>query len=200
MTVAKLNTDFIAISSGEITVFNYDGVTREYRSSSVEYLAAGVGIPANSCTDMPGKPENGFAVCRTADFTAWEYVIDHRGKTVYSTETGEAITVSTLGDYPERTTTQQPTTPYDLWNGSDWATDVEAQHAAQAEEAEQQKASLLAEAQVKISFWQTELQLGLISDEDKALLIAWLKYMKIVQSIDASKAPGIEWPPVPDMT
>lgn len=37
MSEAKLNSNFIAIVAGDITVFNYDGETREYLSSSVEY-------------------------------------------------------------------------------------------------------------------------------------------------------------------
>ncbi|AYD79767.1 prophage tail fiber assembly protein homolog TfaE [Klebsiella variicola] len=198
MSEAKLNSNFIAIVAGDITVFNYDGETREYLSSSVEYLAVGVGIPANSCTDAPGESKEDFTICRSADFTAWEYVADHRGETVYSTETGEAVIISAPGDYPDDTTTLAPPTPYDTWNGSEWVTDTKAQHAADVEAAEQQKAALLAEAQTTISLWQTELQLGIISDEDKASLIAWMKYIKAVQAVDTSKAPDITWPDKPE--
>ncbi|HFW3712506.1 TPA: tail fiber assembly protein [Salmonella enterica subsp. enterica serovar 6,7:y:-] len=198
MTQAKLNSDLIATVAGDITVFNYDGETREYLSSSVEYLLVGVGIPANSCTDAPGESKEGSAICRTADFTAWEYVADHRGETVYSTETGDAMMISVPGDYPDGTTTLAPATPYDTWNGSEWVTDNEAQHTAGVEAAEQQKAALLAEAQTTISLWQTELQLGIISDEDKASLIAWMKYIKAVQVIDTSKGPDITWPDKPE--
>lgn len=198
MSEAKLNSNFIAIVAGDITVFNYDGETREYLSSSVEYLAVGVGIPANSCTDAPGESKEDFTICRSADFTAWEYVADHRGETVYSTETGEAVIISAPGDYPDDTTTLAPPTPYDTWNGSEWVTDTKAQHAADVEAAEQQKAALLAEAQTTISLWQTELQLGIISDEDKASLIAWMKYIKAVQVVDTSKAPDITWPDKPE--
>lgn len=198
MTQAKLNSEFVATVAGEITVYNYDGETREYLSSSVEYLAVGVGLPANSCTDEPGESKEGFAICRTADFTAWEYVADHRGETVYSTETGYAMMVSLPGDYPEGTTTLAPATPYDTWNGSEWVTDTEAQHAADVEAAEQQKVALLLEAQATISLWQTELQLGIISDEDKASLIAWMNYIKAVQAVDTSKAPDITWPDKPE--
>lgn len=53
MTHAELNNDQIATVAGNVTVYNYDGETREYLSSSVEYLAVGVGIPANSCIDEP---------------------------------------------------------------------------------------------------------------------------------------------------
>jgi hypothetical protein len=55
MVKAELNQDMIATVAGEIPVYNYDGETREYLSSSVEYLAVGVGIPANSCIDAPGE-------------------------------------------------------------------------------------------------------------------------------------------------
>ncbi|EAY4269736.1 tail fiber assembly protein [Escherichia coli] len=198
MVKAKMNDEQIATAAGDVTVFNYDGETREYLSSSVEYLPEGVGIPANSCMDAPGESKEGFAICRTADFTTWEYVADHRGETVYSTETGESVIVSLPGDYPEGTTTLAPATPYDRWNGSEWVTDTEAQHAADVEAAEQQKAALLLEAQATISLWQTELQLGIISDEDKASLIAWMNYIKAVQAVDTSKAPDITWPDKPE--
>ncbi|HDD9446311.1 TPA: tail fiber assembly protein [Escherichia coli] len=198
MAQAKLNNELIATEAGDITVFNYDDETREYLSSSVEYLAVGVGIPASSCTDAPGESKEGFAICRTADFTAWEYVADHRGETVYSTETGEPESVSLPGDYPEGTTTLAPATPYDKWDGSKWVTDTEAQQAADVEVAERQKAALLLEAQATIGIWQTELQLGIISDEDKASLIAWMNYIKAVQAVDTSKAPDITWPDKPE--
>ncbi|HCD9774105.1 tail fiber assembly protein [Enterobacter hormaechei] len=197
MTQAKLNSEFIATVAGDITVFNFEGETREYLSSSVEYLAVGVGIPANSCTDAPGESKEGLAICRTADFTAWEYVADHRGETVYSTETGEPEIVSLPGDYPEGTTTLAPATPYDKWDGSEWITDTEAQHVADVEAAEQQKAVLLLEAQATISLWQTELQLGIISDGDKASLISWLSYIKALQTVDTDAASDINWPVSP---
>lgn len=198
MAEAKLNSELIATVAGDITVFNYDGETREYLSSSVEYLAVGVGLPANSCTDAPGGNKEGFAICRTADLTAWDYVADHRGEIVYSTETGEAVPITAPGDYPENTTTLEPATPYDTWNGSEWVTDTEAQHTVEVAAAEQQKAALLLEAQATISLWQTELQLGIISDEDKASLIAWMNYIKAVQAVDTSAAPDINWPEKPE--
>ena len=42
MDEAQLNHELIATIAGNITVFNFDGETREYLSSSVEYLAVGV--------------------------------------------------------------------------------------------------------------------------------------------------------------
>ncbi|UDV31499.1 tail fiber assembly protein [Enterobacter cloacae] len=198
MTQAELNSELIATVAGDITVFNYEGETREYLSSSVEYLAVGVGLPANSCTDAPGESKEGFAICRAADLSTWEYVDDHRGETVYSTETGESVLVSLPGDYPESTTTLAPSTPYDTWNGSEWVTDTEAQHTAEVVAAMSHKSRLLAEAQTIIALWQTELQLGIISDEDKSSLISWVNYIKALQAVDISTAPVITWPVLPE--
>ena len=70
-------------------------------------------------------------------------------------------------------------------------------HEEEVKAADQQKEALLTEAQETISFWQTELQLGIISDDDKASLIAWMQYIKAVQAVDTSKAPDITWPTPP---
>ncbi|HBD1051973.1 TPA: tail fiber assembly protein [Escherichia coli] len=64
--------------------------------------------------------------------------------------------------------------------------------------AEQQKAQKLSDAQSKISLWQTELQLGIISDEDKANLIDWINYIKQLQVMDTSLAPNVDWPVEPN--
>ncbi|HAV8470759.1 TPA: tail fiber assembly protein, partial [Escherichia coli] len=47
--------------------------------------------------------------------------------------------------------------------------------------------------------WQTELQLGIISDDDKASLINWLSYIKDIQAVDTSSAPDINWPESPEV-
>lgn len=194
----SLDENGFATEAGFITVYSYDGETREYLSSSVEYLPFGVGVPANSCVDAPISKKDGFAVCRKADLTGWEYVADHRGETVYSTETGEPVAVSQLGEYPEGTTTKAPSTQFDKWNGTDWVTDSEEQNAANVAAAEQQKTNLLNAANSKISLWQTELQLGIISDEDKESLIAWIGYIKAVKVTDTSTAPDVIWPELPE--
>ena len=86
MDNAVLNSEFIATKAGNITVYNYDGETREYISASTEYLAVGVGIPAYSCLDAPGTYKAGYTICRSVDLNSWEYVPDHRGEIVYNTE------------------------------------------------------------------------------------------------------------------
>ncbi|WP_275262262.1 tail fiber assembly protein [Citrobacter braakii] len=198
MAKATLNKNGIATKSGDITVYNFDDKTREYLSASVEFLAVGVGIPACSCTDAPIDAKDGFAVCRAASLDGWEYVTDHRGETVYDKQTGQPVDVTGLGDYPASVTTIKPLTPYDRWNGSEWVTDADAQKDGQVAAAEQKKNALLAEAQNTISLWQTALQLGIISDDDKASLISWMNYIKAVQAVKTESSQDIEWPVKPE--
>lgn len=199
MAQAKLNNEFIATVAGNITVFNYDGETREYLSSSVEYLAVGVGLPANSCTDKPSESKVDFAICRTADLSAWEYVADRRGEIVYSTETGEAVAITALGDYPGGTTTLAPITPYDKWNGSEWETDTKALHEAVVTEAEQTKTALLAEATAIIAPLADAQAGGYIDDADLPRLAEWQRYRYQLTKVDTSTAPNINLPPKPEV-
>ncbi|EJK5917512.1 tail fiber assembly protein [Escherichia coli] len=199
MSKAELNQELIATVAGSVTVFNYDGGTREYLSSSIEFLPVGVGIPANSCIDVPGKIKKGFAICRATGGNVWEYVADHRGETVYSTKTGEQIAITVPGEYPEDTTTLAPVTPYDKWDGSQWVTDSEAQHAADVAEAEQQKTALLAEATVFIAPLADAAAGGYIDDADKPKLAAWQRYRYELTKVDTSTAPGITFPPKPEV-
>lgn len=194
MSKAQLNQNLIATIPGNITVFNFYGDTREYLSSSVEYLAVGVGLPANSCTSAPLDIKDGFVVCRTADLSEWEYVADHRGETVYSVVAGTALMIDRPGDYPAHTTPLKPATPYDQWDGERWVTDESAEKEAAVQAAEKQQAALISEANGITQAWQTQLHLGIITEADKASLTAWMKYVQAVQAVDSSKAPDIAWP------
>ncbi|EQA9490457.1 tail fiber assembly protein [Enterobacter hormaechei] len=198
MTKAELNQDMIATVAGEITVYNFDGETREYLSSTVEYLAVGVGIPANSCIDAPGENNGGFAICRTADLSSWEYITDHRGQTVYSTETRQQVEVTALGSYPEGTTPNAPTSPYDKWNGEKWVTDSAAKHEGDISDAEQHRQMLLAHVDELSSDWRVELMLGDISEENKKKLSSWMAYKTAVKAVDVTTAPDINWPAQPE--
>ncbi|ECE9830050.1 TPA: tail fiber assembly protein [Salmonella enterica subsp. enterica serovar Montevideo] len=199
MSQAELNSELIAIVAGEITVFNFDGETREYLSESVEILSVGVGIPANSCIDAPGNKKEGFVICRTANFTAWEYVMDHRGETVYSTETGETDVISMLGDYPEKTTIIAPVTPYDTWDGNKWVTDANAQHLADVASAEADKQSRIDKANDYINSkqWPGKAAIGRLKVDELAHYNLWLDYLDALEAVDTSSAPDIKWPTPP---
>nr|WP_042098028.1 tail fiber assembly protein [Escherichia coli] len=199
MDYAVLNNEFIATQAGNITVYNYDGETREYIFTSTEYLAVGVGIPACSCLDAPGSYKTGYAICRSADFNSWEYVPDHRGEIVFSTETGESKEIKAPGDYPENTTTIAPLSPYDKWDGEKWVTDTEAQYGAAIEAAEAQRQSLIDAAMASISLIQLKLQAGRqLTQAEITRLNAVLDYIDTVTATDTSTAPNVIWPELPE--
>lgn len=186
-----------AIMAGEIVVFNYDGVTREYLSQSTEYLAVGVGIPANSCTDKPLAEKNSYVVCRNTQLTGWEYLPDHRGETVWNVKTGEAIEITAPGDYPVDTTIYAPSTPYDKWNGECWVTDEAAQKAAEIAEANATKAVLMKNASEHIEPLQDAIELGMATGEEKSRYDAWREYRVMLTRVDTNTAPIITWPVKP---
>ncbi|EIF6241810.1 tail fiber assembly protein [Escherichia coli] len=199
MDYAVLNNEFIATQAGNITVYNYDGETREYIFTSTEYLAVGVGIPACSCLDAPGTHKAGYAICRSVDLNSWEYVPDHRGEVVYSTETGDTKEIAVPGDYPENTTTIAPLTPYDEWDGEKWVTDTEAQHSAAVGAAEAQRQSLIDTAMASISLIQLKLQAGRkLTQTENTRLNAVLDYIDAVTATDTSTAPDVIWPELPE--
>ncbi|HCP6280498.1 TPA: tail fiber assembly protein [Escherichia coli] len=199
MDNAVLNRELIATKAGNITVYNYDGETREYISTSTEYLALGVGIPACSCLDAPGIHKAGYAICRSVDLNSWEYVPDHRGEIVYITETGGSKEITVPGDYPEKTTTIAPLTPYDKWDGEKWVTDTEAQHRAAVDMAETQRQSLIDAAMVSISLIQLKLQAGRkLTQAENTRLNAVLDYTDAVMATDTSTAPDVIWPVPPE--
>lgn len=182
----------LATEPGEIRCYYYDAMMFEYMGWSDEYINIGVSMPGDSTDIDPGNEVAG----RVAVFQNGGWVLneDHRGETVYSTSDASASTVDYIGPIKDGYTSITPSGPYQKWDGKKWVTDTDAQHDADVKAADKQKAALLSEAQGTISFWQTELQLGIISDEDKASLIAWMNYIKALQAIDTSKAPDINWP------
>lgn len=72
-----------------------------------------------------------------------------------------------------------------------------------AEKAETQRQRLLEDANELIAGWVTDLQLGIISDDEKENLIQWRQYIKLLQGLDFSLLENeqdfnaIEWPELP---
>lgn len=163
-----LDGEGLAEDSGVITVYSYDSDTGLFTGASDEFLAQGVGIPANSTTTSPPVGKSG-KVCVFTEGT-WVQVDDHRGETFYSTATREPVEITQPGEYPEGTTPLKPATAFDVWSGKAWNTDKKAQQAAAVNDAEAEKASLITEANNVTQAWQTQLLLGIITDADKTTL------------------------------
>lgn len=192
--MAKLtfDKDGLAKVSGTLTVYSYDAKTGEYNGTNEEYLASGVGIPANACTVAPPVAEAGnVAVFANG---SWMVIEDHRGETVYSTTNGRPQLVNLTGDYPAGTTTLTPATDFDKWDGEKWVTDTDEQQAEAVQAAESEKVARISEANSITQIWQTQLRLEMITDMDKAKLILWMKYAKAVQDVDTVNLTEVVWP------
>lgn len=66
------------------------------------------------------------------------------------------------------------------------------------EQSELYKRMLIAEANQQTQLWQTQLALGIITDEDRIILTKWMLYVQKVQAVDTSAAPDIIWPEKPE--
>ncbi|CAK6489207.1 Prophage tail fiber assembly protein TfaE [Pantoea sp. Nvir] len=195
MAKAVLDKNGLAKSAGTLTIYNFDALSGEFIGSSDEFLAQGVGLPANACVTVPPATKTGHTAVYRDD--EWQVVADHRGETVYSIADGSKIVISELGDYPEETTAIAPVTDWDRWDGEKWVTDADAKQAAAVNSAAREKSVLISEANDITQAWQTQLLLGIITDADKVSLTAWMKYIQAVQAVDISAAPDIIWPKKP---
>lgn len=195
MSEVIFDADGHATQAGYVRVYHFAG-NGECLGWSDEYINIGVGLPGSSTMIPPGEPITGMV--SVFNGTTWDKQEDHRGQTVYSIADRHAVLVDYIGAIKDGYVGAEPATQFDKWDGTGWVTDSDEQHAANVDAAERQKANLLNAANSKIRLWQTELQLGIISDDDKASLIAWIGYIKAVTATDTSTAPDIEWPVTPE--
>lgn len=196
MAKVTLDKNGLAKSAGTVTVYNFNAVSGEFTGSSDEFLAQGVGLPGNACITAPPATEAGrVALYRDG---SWLAVADHRGETVYSLTDGAAILIDAPGDYPADTTPLKPATAWDKWDGEKWVTDTDAQQAEAMSDAGKKKSALISEANVNTQAWQTQLLLGIITEEDKATLTTWMKYIQEVQAVNVTNTPDIIWPQKPE--
>lgn len=195
--LTTFNSTGLAESAGNVTVFNYDPLSGEYEGESDEYLAEGVGIPANSTLIVPPDEETGKA--RVFSDGAWALVSDHRGEQVYHTADGSVVTISQLGEYPEGTTVEAPGTVYDKWDGAKWVTDADAQKAAEVSAAESKRNLLISLANdfMNSKQWPGKAAMGRLTDTEKSLYNTWLDYLDALNAVDTTTAPDITWPQTP---
>lgn len=189
----------LAQVAGTVTVFCYDGKTGEYIGEADEYLAVGVGMPANATVTPPPESTSGYALVFTSG--NWQAVVDHRGETVYSTEDGATVDITAPGDYPANTTTLKPATPYDKWDGDTWVTDAVEQESAQIAAAEAHRQYLIAQANdyINTKQWPGKAAIGRLKTDELAKYNLWLDYLDALEAVDTSSAPDITWPTPPSV-
>ena len=184
-----------ATETHTVTVSGFEPGTGELIATYDVRILVGTGIPGFSTMTLAPIADDGYAVCW--DGSAWAQVGDLRGKTAYKKSDLTTETVRTLGPLDDAFTLQAPSTPYDKWDGSEWVTDADAQHAADVVAAVQKKNSLRSAADAEISWLQDAADAGIATDEETTLLAAWKAYRVQLMRIKTDAAPDIEWPPVP---
>ncbi|WP_392434977.1 tail fiber assembly protein [Yersinia sp. HM-2024] len=197
LPITELDDTGLAVAAGWFTVYNIDPVQREYQQTSSEYLPEGVGLPAFCFADPPPESATGLAIVRSVDGTAWEKLPDYRGQTVYSTNTGQPETVIQIGKLGQGLTPEAPATPFDKWNGKNWITDEEAVSAVAVSAARDELSQRQREAADKIATLEDAVSLGMATDHEVADLKEWKVYRVLLNRVDVTKAPNIDWPAIP---
>ncbi|QIZ50950.1 tail fiber assembly protein [Dickeya zeae] len=193
----QLNEQGLSVSNGYIQVYHIDPQTREYIGSTREYLMEGVGIPAHSFTDTPPDVQSGQTLVRSQDGLTWESMVNYRGQTAYDKQTRQSTQISQLGDLPDTLTLLPPTTDYDVWQGDNWVTDEKAKQAAQFTAAQQQQVSYLTQAEKRLTVLQYAVELNMASEQEIQALKDWKTYLVLLNRVDLSAAPAIDWPTMP---
>lgn len=179
-----------------IRIFNLRADTQEFIGAGDAYIAPRTGLPAY-CTEIePPEIPEGFAGVFDHETGEWSVLEDHRGLTVYHTDSGAAVRITELGPLPDGVTSLAPDGRYQTWDGSQWVADPEAEKQAQIRDAESMKKALMQAAGEKISTLQDAVELELATDDETAQLEQWKKYRVLLNRIDTSTAPDINWPEI----
>lgn len=112
-----------------IMVYDFAPGSGELLGSRQVQRHTGVNLPAGATDIAPPAESTGFARCFNGQ--VWEYISDHRGEEYYSTETGQKVTISDLGDLPEDIT-GTPKGAYEKWDSESGAWVLDEELAAQS--------------------------------------------------------------------
>jgi hypothetical protein len=178
-----------------IKVYDYSAITGELIGQSDAMIAPNTGLPAQ-CTDIkPPKAKSGY-VSVFAD-GAWSAVADFRGTVIYSTVTGQQMTISALGALPENSTQVAPLTRFDRWDGAAWVKDDAAEQTQLIQEGEILKKERMQQAVLQIDTLQDAIDMEMATEEEKTQIMEWKKYRILLNRLNMSSSPDIEWPQIP---
>lgn len=198
ITAGKFGEDGYVSQTGWVKVYSSHWETMEYIGATMEYVNEGGGLSSGAYLDapkLPTKPD--IAIIRSEDGKSWFHIADNRGKTAYNTENRQPVEIDFIGDLPDTLTLLEPQTEFDKWDGKKWVTDTDAQKAAAVVTAESEKSQRLAEANSMITYLQDAIEVGLDDDDYEAKLKAWKTYRVLLNRVDTSTAPDIDWPEKP---
>ena len=90
-------------------------------------------IPANCVETTPPQHKENHAAKWQPETQTWQYLPDHRGKTVYDTTTGETQIITQVGELPENVTTESRPSEHHTWDGTAWTISIETENRLAAE-------------------------------------------------------------------
>lgn len=140
-------------------------------------------LPPDNALRIAPEFKEGFYPCENNG--KWVQVADHRGKTVYNTETKESFKIDYLGEIKAGFTLLEPF-QFSKWNGEKWVLDENEEKAFKIKQNKSLKNSLLNEANENISILQDAIDLDMSEDGDEERLKLWKKYRVLLNRIDAS--------------
>ncbi|WP_446470779.1 tail fiber assembly protein [Xenorhabdus stockiae] len=188
-----------ATSNGWVMVYRANTETREYICADMERTVIGVSLSASAYLDAPEVPNSAdIAVCRSIDEKSWINVPDFRGKTVYHIKSQQSQKIQAIGELPPEMTLLEPKTTFDKWDGKQWVTDLVEKQKNDLQQVEDQKQSLLSEAEQKIVQLERKIRLDMASQEEISLLRKWEVYSIKLIELDISDIKKIDWPQKPE--
>lgn len=107
-----------------------NGYYRGQTEADLSPLEANDGVyllPAHTIDTAPPTPKDGHAARWLPESKSWEYVPDHRGRTVYNTADGGATVIDKIGALENGLTEQPRPDEYHEWDGKNWALSKKAQ-------------------------------------------------------------------------
>ena len=112
-------------------IYHYYHDTKEYYREE-EYVAApGTGLPRYSTEQKPIETDGDLK--NIFEDGKWVLKEDHRGKSVYHTQTGEFFVVNGLGEINPILTFEKPNTPFDEFIDGKWVYSAEKEKNLRAE-------------------------------------------------------------------
>lgn len=157
-------------------------------------------IPAHSYQVSPPETDAGFAAVAMLNGAMWKQIPDHRGTTVYSTETGETQVWDALGDLPHTVTLQAPASEFDKWQEDEWVLDEAAQLKVLRQAASKKKYLFGQYTSNMVALLQDAVDMEIASDKETTALQAWKVYRIELSRVDTTEsAPAADdWPKSPD--
>ncbi|ENN8376335.1 tail fiber assembly protein [Providencia rettgeri] len=176
-----------------ITLYHYDNNTGEFLYTTEPYK--GSELPLYSTNIAP--PDTRKNEAAIFDGKKWHICGDFRNEIYYEKATGLKIVINKLGVIDADLTPSSPKAEDDIWDGSQWIPCPLPTKAQHIDEAKKKKQAFIVEANAVIALLQDAVELRMATDEEVTQLNAWKQYRVLLNRVDASTAPNIDWPQKP---